>query len=154
MDPLETLRPPPVDVGDGDATPLRQDVRSADMARVHPDLPSTPSARLRHLRACDARAFATLRRRDGPSFRPPALPSPVAPSSPSPVAPPVEVAPSPPPPGPEPAWWQRPPWVPWRRLASLVEWAVARLWPSGWCLWLADRAAAAPLRPASWSSSE
>jgi hypothetical protein len=53
-----------VDVGD-DEDGIRHDIRSDDMRRVHPDLPShgTPTERDFHLLKCDLRAYSTVRRR-------------------------------------------------------------------------------------------
>ena len=63
--------PPPPLVVDDDAG-VRRDVCSADVRRVHPDLPlnGTPEDRLWHQRACDARAYALIRARF-PDFLPP-----------------------------------------------------------------------------------
>ena len=63
-------RPPSIAVDDD--APLRRDVDSVDMRRVHPDLPvdATPDDRNAHQRACDARAYERIRARF-PAFRPP-----------------------------------------------------------------------------------
>ena len=53
-----------------DDTVFRHDILNDDVRRVHPDLPTTPGSRGRHLAECDARAYETIRR-EYPGFRPP-----------------------------------------------------------------------------------
>lgn len=60
-------RPPTVHVG---GERVRRDVDSEDVRRVHPDLPSTPAARLAHQAACDAAAYEQVRERF-PALTPP-----------------------------------------------------------------------------------
>lgn len=64
------MRPPPLaDVGT--AAAVRHDYDSADVRRVHPDLPvGDAAARNRHVAACDARAYAAIRAHF-PEFTPP-----------------------------------------------------------------------------------
>lgn len=59
-------------VDDDDTDPVRRDTVSADMLRVHPDLPihGTSEERRRYLRECDARAYSEIRD-DFPQFTPP-----------------------------------------------------------------------------------
>jgi hypothetical protein len=61
--------PPPLYVDDD--APIRHDVDSDDVRRVHPDLPSTAQGRLEHLRRCDDLAFASVCERF-PELCPPA----------------------------------------------------------------------------------
>ena len=68
MLPPTYRRMPPAAVETGSA--FRHDILSADVRRVHPDLPDSPGARLRHVAECDARAYETIRE-ELPLFRPP-----------------------------------------------------------------------------------
>lgn len=63
------MRPPPLeDVG---ADSVRSDLKSEDMLRVHPDLPSnTPAARHMHLKTCDMLAYRRIQG-DYPDLLPP-----------------------------------------------------------------------------------
>jgi len=65
------LAPPCVDTGD-DQEEVRCDVRSADMARVHPEVSALATGRERteHLARCDAAAYAAIAHRF-PELRPP-----------------------------------------------------------------------------------
>ena len=53
-----------------DDTVFRHDILNDDVRRVHPDLPTTPGSRGRHLAECDARAYETIRREYRGSDRP------------------------------------------------------------------------------------
>lgn len=58
-----TRRPPPLRVDDD--APVRRDVDSDDVRRVHPELSNlkASSARHAHLQACDERAYERVRTR-------------------------------------------------------------------------------------------
>ena len=65
-------RPPPVAVDDAADAPVRRDVNSDDVRRVHPDLPQNATARRAYLARCDAKAYEDSVLSQFPTFVPPA----------------------------------------------------------------------------------